>query len=194
MSIEFAIRPMTRADLATLEERYPEPGAPSSRHRERWRQQRHGSGTYLIAWRGASPVGWVFLHRPGSKEATAHAQQLGAAEIQDLWVADAFRGRGYGRSLLAAAEQIAREGAWPLIGLEVTVSNPHNDIARAMYARHGYREAGLGEFESGYHWWTESGEWHWKASPTATWSSRSRRTRTEARRSLSLGWIGLSSG
>jgi hypothetical protein len=41
------------------------------------------------------------------------------------------------------------------------VSNPHNDVARAMYARHGYRDAGVGEFESGYYWWTESGERHW---------------------------------
>jgi hypothetical protein len=27
-----------------------------------------------------------------------------------------------------------------------------------MYARHGYEDSGLGEFESGYSYWTESGE------------------------------------
>lgn len=48
-----------------------------------------------------------------------------------------------------------------LIGLEVTVSNPHNDVARAMYERHGYRDSGLGEYESGYFYWTESGERRW---------------------------------
>lgn len=165
MTAAFVIRPLAEADVAALEVRYPEPGAPSSRHRERWVLQRQGAGTYLVAWRGEAAVGWVFLHRPGSKRATAHARRLGAGEIEDLWVADASRGRGYGRSLLEAAEQIARKTAWPLIVLEVTTSNPHNDIARAMYARHGYRDAGVGEFESGYFCWTESGERHWDGEP-----------------------------
>jgi ribosomal protein S18 acetylase RimI-like enzyme len=165
VSTGFEIRRMTKADLATLEERYPEPGAPSSRHRERWKLQRHGTGTYLIGWRGADPVGWVFLHRPGSKRAPAHARRLGAGEIEDLWVADAFRGQGYGRSLLEAAERLVRDAGWPLVGLEVTVSNPHNDVARAMYARHGFHDAGVGEFESGYYWWTEFGERFWDGEP-----------------------------
>jgi ribosomal protein S18 acetylase RimI-like enzyme len=161
----FVIRPLAEADVAALEERFPESGAPSSRHRERWVLQRQGAGTYLVAWRGADPVGWVFLHRPGSERATAHARRLGAGEIQDLWVPDEFRGRGYGRSLLEAVERLAHDAGWHVVGLEVTVSNPHNDVARAMYARHGYKDAGLGEFESGYYWWTESGERHWDGEP-----------------------------
>jgi ribosomal protein S18 acetylase RimI-like enzyme len=89
------------------------------------------------------------VHRPGSREASAHTGQLGTAEIMDLWVAPPFRGRGHDSSLLVAAEHVARGGGWTLIGLEVIVSNPHYDVARAMYERHGYRDSGLGEFESG---------------------------------------------
>ena len=34
-----------------------------------------------------------------------------------------------------------------------------------MYERHGYRDAGLGEFESGYFYWTENGERRWDGEP-----------------------------
>jgi ribosomal protein S18 acetylase RimI-like enzyme len=120
---------------------------------------------YLVAWQGEQPIGWVFVHQPGSREAAAHARDLGAAEIMDLWVAPPFRGRGHGSSLLEAAEQAARDAGCALLGLEVTVSNPHNDVARTMYERHGYRDSGLGEFESGYSYWTESGERRWDGEP-----------------------------
>jgi hypothetical protein len=49
--------------------------------------------------------------------------------------------------------------------LEVTLSNPHNHVARAMYEHHGYHDSGLGEFESGYFYWTESGERLWDGEP-----------------------------
>jgi hypothetical protein len=49
--------------------------------------------------------------------------------------------------------------------LEVTVSNPDNDVARAMYGRHGYLDSGLGEFDSGYFYRTESGERRWDGEP-----------------------------
>jgi ribosomal protein S18 acetylase RimI-like enzyme len=120
---------------------------------------------YLVAWEDERPIGWVFVHRPGSLEASAHARQLSVAEIVDLQVARSFQGRGHGSSLLAAAERLGRDEGWMLIGLEVTVSNPHNDVARAMYERHGYRDSRLGEFESGYFYWTESGERCWDGEP-----------------------------
>ena len=38
------------------------------------------------------------------------------------------------------------------------MSNPHNDIARALYERMAYEDAGLGEFVSGYTYWDEDGQ------------------------------------
>jgi GNAT superfamily N-acetyltransferase len=159
------IRRVEARDLERLEAGYPEPGRPTSRHRQRWALQRRAEGVYLIAWHEDAPIGWVFVHRPGSSEASEHSRRLEVAEIVDLQVAEPFRGRGYGASLLTSAEQLARESGWGLIGLEVTVSNPHNDVARAMYERHGYTDAGLGEFESGSFFWTESGERRWEGEP-----------------------------
>ena len=53
----------------------------------------------------------------------------------DLYVDPHFRGRGHGSFLLHSAERAARDSGWGLIGLAVTVSDPNNEIARAMYER-----------------------------------------------------------
>ena len=164
MSASIEIRPVAETDVKRLDVLYPE-AAPESRHAQRWRLQARGGGVYLVAWRDDEPVGWVFVHRPGSREASERAQQLDTAEIMDLQVSERFRGQGYGSSLLMQAEQVAREADWTSIGLEVTVSNPHNDVARAMYARHGYGDSGFGVFESGYEYWTSTGERRWDGEP-----------------------------
>jgi len=164
-STSIEIRPVAETDLERLEDVYPEPGPPASRHRVRWGLQERGEGVYLVAWRGDHPIGWVFIYRPSSREAVVRARSLNAAEVQDLYVDPKFRGEGSGSFLLAAAERLAEDSGWVRIGLEVTVSNPHNDVARAMYERRGYRDAGLGEYESGYFYWTESGERRWDGEP-----------------------------
>jgi ribosomal protein S18 acetylase RimI-like enzyme len=165
VSPSIIVRPAVEADIRRLDEAYPEPGRPASRHKVRWDLQERGEGVYLVACDAHAPIGWVFVYRPGSLEASEQARQLEVAEVLDVQVAEPFRGNGIGSSLLAEAERIAQDAGWPLIGLEVTVSNPHNDIARAMYERHGYRDSGLGEYESGYFYWTASGERCWDGEP-----------------------------
>jgi len=165
MSIPISIRPIADPDVERLDRDFPEPGAPESRHGARWDLQRRQEGVYLIAWRSGRPIGWVFVHRVGSSQASECAGRLEAAEIEDLYVDPPFRGQGYGSALLTHAERIARSEGWSRVGLEVTVSNRHNDVARAMYERHGYVDAGLGEFESGYFYWTADGERHWDGEP-----------------------------
>jgi len=165
MSIAINIRPIEDPDVERLDSDFPEPGAPESRHSTRWDLQRRQEGVYLIAWRSDRPIGWVFVHRVGSSQASEHAVRLGAAEIEDLYLAPPFRGYGYGSLLLKEAELIAQREGWSRIGLEVTVSNPHNAVARSLYERHGYADAGIGEFESGYFYWTEDGERRWDGEP-----------------------------
>jgi ribosomal protein S18 acetylase RimI-like enzyme len=159
------IRAATGSDIETLEATYPEPGRPESRHSARIALQDRGEGVYLIAWMGRHPVGWVFVHPSGSAEASERASRSDAAEIVDLWVAEELRGQGHGSALLQSAEEVARDAGWATLGLAVTVSNPYNDVARAMYERRGYRDAGFGEFEDGYFYWTDSGEQRWDGEP-----------------------------
>jgi [ribosomal protein S18]-alanine N-acetyltransferase len=64
---------------------------------------------------------------------------LDEAEILDVAVADAERGRGIGRILVESALKLCREREMALLFLEVRVSN---QPAIALYLRHGFRESG----------------------------------------------------
>jgi len=144
------VRPITEPDVAVLDAAYPE---HESRHQLRLRQQLAGQGTYVVAWPGGEPAGWVFLMNPEH----AFERALGGAQLSDLQVAAAYRGAGLGRALLDASEQAARDAGWDTIGLSVTVSNPDNELARSIYHRRGYRDSGQGEFPDGYHYHDAAG-------------------------------------
>jgi GNAT superfamily N-acetyltransferase len=57
----------------------------------------------------------------------------GACEIRTLWVHPAWRGQGYGRDLLAAAEREARER-----GCRVILLSSYSFQAPGFYQKHGY--------------------------------------------------------
>jgi GNAT superfamily N-acetyltransferase len=144
------VRPITEAEVPVLDAAHPE---HESRHQLRLRQQLAGEGTYFVAWSGEEPAGWVFLVFPQH----ASARALGGAQLSELQVAAPYRGTGLGRALLDAAERTARDAGWDTIGLSVTVSNPDNELARSIYHRRGYRDAGQGEFHDGYHYHDAAG-------------------------------------
>ena len=82
-----------------------------------------------------------------------------------MFVAESARRRGAGRSLVAAAEELTAERGIGRLGLEVTAANPDNEAARRLYARCGFEDAGLGEFLSGYTYWTPDGVEHRDEEP-----------------------------
>ena len=68
---------------------------------------------------------WIELEHSGGPEAW----------IDDIEIDAQFRGRGLGRELLAAAEQVVRERGISRIGLNV---HAWNEVARRLYASSGY--------------------------------------------------------
>jgi GNAT superfamily N-acetyltransferase len=157
---------VAETDVAVLAATFPgDRAAPFNRHVERFARQERGEITCLAAWDGQTPVGYVFLRWPGSPDATEQGRSLGCVEIGDLSVAEPARGCGVGRRLLETAEMLAAERGYDFIGLEVTVSNPFNEAARALYHRQGYRDSGLGAFISGYTYWDKAGQPHRDEEP-----------------------------
>jgi GNAT superfamily N-acetyltransferase len=136
-------------------------GEPESVHERRWRAQENGEASYLVACDGDEPIGWALVRRQPS--AQAGDEQL--AELEGLDVLPAHQGRGAGRLLLDAALDTAQREGFAGLGLKVTVANPWNDIARAMYARSGFVESAAGEFDDGYWYWTPDGTSHWDGEP-----------------------------
>lgn len=76
-----------------------------------------------------TPVGraWIDLARPGGTR--------GSAYLYDIEVDESMRGRGYGRALLAAVEDAARDGGATALDLNVF---GRNDVAFALYESAGY--------------------------------------------------------
>ena len=156
------VRVVVEAEVPILVAAFPEKGAaPFNRHAERFAWQQRGDVTCLVAWQDETPVGHVFLRWPGGQGGlTVQACALGCVEVGDLSVVEQARGRGTGRTLMEAAQALAAARGHALIGLEVTVNNPHEQVARALYQRLGYRDAGCGEFISGYTYWDAAGTPH----------------------------------
>jgi ribosomal protein S18 acetylase RimI-like enzyme len=73
---------------------------------------------------------WIALNRPGP----------GSAWIFDIEISPGHRGRGYGRALLQAAEEQARQHGASAIGLNVFGANT---VARNLYESSGYQATSL---------------------------------------------------
>jgi GNAT superfamily N-acetyltransferase len=147
----------TRPAIDELRRRYADPNAPESTHEKRWRTQKAGDGVYLVAWQDGVPIGWALVRWIASPQAgDAHV-----AELEGLDVVPEHQRQGAGTLLLETALREAQDAGFEGLGLKVTVANPWNEAARRLYARHGFVDAGAGEFEDGYWYWTDDGERHW---------------------------------
>jgi ribosomal protein S18 acetylase RimI-like enzyme len=80
------------------------------------------------------PVGWLWLALRNPRAET------GVGFIYDIWVDEAFRGRGYGRAAMELAEGEGRRHGLHAIALNVFGDNA---IARALYLGLGYRETSV---------------------------------------------------
>lgn len=87
-----------------------------------------GDGRYLVAWLDGEPVGHL------------HLADGAPPEVQDLFVVEAWRGRGIATALLDAAESAALAAGHAELRMEVSLDNA---AARALYERLGYLDAGL---------------------------------------------------
>jgi len=118
-------------------------------------RQQAGELLYLIAWDGDHAVGHVALFwRPWNDPVAA---LVGCPWIVDLLVHPDHRSLGVGSALLRECESAARTHGARQIGLGVAIENTG---ARTLYARLGYRDAGLGEQLMAGSWQDDSGVTH----------------------------------
>jgi GNAT superfamily N-acetyltransferase len=154
------IRAAAPADLPVLERELPM--ATPARHRECLAQQAEGAITYLLAWRGTSPVGHGLVHWSGPRDATIAARLPGCPEIYNLGVTEALRSRGIGGRILAGLEALAAGRGHPRVGLGVALANPR---ARRLYERLGYRDAGAPRYVDRWHRLDAAGAHHLVEDP-----------------------------
>ena len=111
---------------------------------------------YLVAWAGQEPQGSLVLRLSGYEGERARAAHPDAVEICHLHVRPAYRGRGVGTALIAAAERTARELGHALVALGVDEDNPD---ARRLYERLGYVATGIHDVCE-YDWTAPDGTVH----------------------------------
>lgn len=87
---------------------------------------REAGGVFLIGRVAGVPVACGAL-RP---------MEDGAVELKRMYVHDSYRGRGWGRAMLAALEEIAAHRGYAIIRLETADKQPE---AIALYESAGYR-------------------------------------------------------
>jgi RimJ/RimL family protein N-acetyltransferase len=100
--------------------------------RKRYRRSWTTGEATIVAIEGARLIGTISLWRE-SNPVTRHIASLG------MLVAEDRRGRGVGSALLAEAFRWARWAGVEKLGLTVY---PHNDRARALYEKFGFKEEG----------------------------------------------------
>ncbi len=80
-------------------------------------------------------VGWLWVGLSDRRR-----PQAGSGFIYDISIDEPFRGRGYGRATMRAAEDEARKHGLRALALNVF---GQNSVARALYASLGYRETSV---------------------------------------------------
>lgn len=111
------------AELGTVMPGYdPSRAAPPALEDFRW-----PNGTFVVVLEGSEAVGCGALRRLSET----------AGELRRMWVRPAWRGRGVGRLLLEALEQVAREMGLVELCLD---TNRVLSAAEALYRSSGYVE------------------------------------------------------
>ena len=127
--MKLSFRPMVPDDAAAVEivERASFP-VPWSREAF-WREASNENTCYLLALDGEAVIGyagcWILS---------------GEAQITNIAILPAYRGRGVGTELFGAAIAAAKARGATAMTLEV---RPSNTAALALYAHFGFREAGV---------------------------------------------------
>ncbi len=123
-------QPSDHARIAELAGQLSYPSTPEEiAHRLQGLQRTAEAAVFVAELETGEIAGWiaVFVYRTVEAEARA--------EVSGLVVDERFRSQRVGESLLARAEQWARENGCQSIGLR---SNVIRDRAHAFYERHGY--------------------------------------------------------
>lgn len=128
------LRDATEADLPAL----VSIRSDEAHHRGRLRDAGSQGFRYFLISSGQEAIGFVCLvfRRPSSWLNTNYTRQL--PEINDLYLAEAWRGRGYGSAAIGVIEKIIFEAGHE--HLYISVEPVDNPGAYALYQRLGFQQ------------------------------------------------------
>lgn len=125
---------------------------------EKLAAQARAAGVLLVGRVDGQPVGDVWVSFSPAPEREVNEFLPGVPMLVHLEVLSVLRNRGYGTSIIRAAEDLVRARGHPRITLGVGVENP---AARRLYERLGYVEWPHGRISTGYHAVGDDGVRRW---------------------------------
>jgi GNAT superfamily N-acetyltransferase len=138
------IRRMTADDPGSLADAFASWNKPESQFQDYWAENQSGQRVTLIAWEGATLMGYGNLLRRSYYPPFAAD---GIPELNDLNVVPGSHGQGIGTLLIRALEDEARRQGYPRIGLGVGLT-PSDARAQRLYPHLGYRLDGRGPIQT----------------------------------------------
>lgn len=135
------------ADLPVLDRAVPT--GRNDVHRAFLARQAAGDATYIVAWRGAEPVGTGLLRWGGRGSITD-------PEISNLHVPAALQSQGIGTAIVHLAEDLVRARGCGRVVIGVDEGNVR---AAALYERLGYVDTGA-RWTGSYTWIDPEGREH----------------------------------
>ena len=141
------VRVAADADLPVLDRAIPT--GSNDMHRALLARQAAGDASYLVAWRGAEPVGVGLVRWAGRGP-------VPEPEITNLHVSEPLQSQGIGTAIVRLAEDLVRGRGHRRVVIGVDEDNVR---AAALYERLGYRDTGL-RWTGSYTWYDESGRRH----------------------------------
>lgn len=139
------IRKAAREDLAALEHAFLSEYGRS--HADDLADQALGEKSFLVAWLGGEPAGYVLVNWQCARQPEPAAAFPGCPEIFRLAVLEPYRRRGIATALVRACESEARERGHVRIGLGTDPAVPDG---KNLYMRLGYVDSGIGLFDDVY--------------------------------------------
>lgn len=134
------IRQMQATDIEPIAHVFASMNKTRAQYERYWRENVENTRVTLVAWIDAAVVGYTNIIW---SSAYAPFRQADIPEINDMNVVAPWRGRGIGRRLIFAAEEIACAHGKSQMGIGVGLT-PDYAIAQHLYPRLGYVYDGRG--------------------------------------------------
>lgn len=131
------IKPITERELPLIEHIFnrKKPGL----HRVRFKRQQRNEVLYLFVWVDTKPIGHILIKWNGNEDAkNPHIEEC--PDLEDLFILEDYRDKGFGTKLLLFAEEQVKEKGYQQVGLAVGIENKY---AHSLYQHLGFRDGGF---------------------------------------------------
>lgn len=138
---DIIVREMDEEDAEKLDRLLEKPAGIQSIYKSYLEETTSGKCEYMVIYYGGDMAGYAKIDWKSSYE---DFEELGIAEVREMQILEAFRGKGFAGHLLDAVEEKVRHKS-DYCGMGVGLAEPY-EPAQRLLAERGYEPDGKGVF------------------------------------------------